>query len=466
MRLLPASLALRLSLAFAALAAAVFAAFGVYLGQAADRHMAELDHHELLGKLSLARHLAAGAVNPEALRASLGDALVGHHGMYVAVDGAGGALFRWPEGKVADALPAVAAGVDDAPRLLEAAGRPVRAVGTAAETGWGERVRVVVARDISHHTEFLAQMQRDFWLAVVAAAVLTALVGVAVARHGMAPVRAMADQAGRISAGSLHERLPEAGVPAELRGLVQAFNAMLGRLEESFTRLSDFSADLAHELRTPIHSLRMQTEVSLAKARSVEEYRELLASGLEQYDTLARMIADMLFLAKADHGLVVPQRQPVPLLALGRQLAEYYGILAESIALTVAGEDIVVSGDKGMLQRALGNLLANALRHAPAGGWVRLEVAAGGGEARVTVANSGEPIPAAQLPRIFERFVRLDEGGEGSGLGLAIARSVVQAHGGRIELASDAASTRFSVILPLGTSYAVGSLRSQPRSAP
>ncbi len=448
MSALPSSLALRLALAFALLAATVFSALGLYLGRSANDHMVELDRHELLGKLELARHLAAQAKHPAALGETLGEALVGHHGLLVAVDEAGTALFRWPQEAAAEALPAAAAGVAEVPQQVRSAGRDLRAVAATVATGWGSEARVVVARDIAHHTSFLAEMQRDFWLAVLAAALLTVGLGAIIARRGMAPVRTLAQAAGRIEAASLGERLPEAGVPSELRELVFAFNAMLARLEESFTRLSDFSADLAHELRTPLHSLRMQTEVSLARVRSAEEYRDLLASSLEQYDRLGSMIGDMLFLAKADHGLVHPPRDEVPLLELAGQLAEYYGILAEGRDLTVSGQPLVVRGDRGMLQRAFGNLLANALRHAPAAGWVSVDVQAKDGEARVCVANSGKPIAADQLPRIFERFVRLQEGGEGSGLGLAITRSIVAAHGGRIEVASDAESTRFVVVLP------------------
>lgn len=449
MKLLPASLTLRLSLAFAGLAVAVFSALGVYLGRAADEHMLELDRHELLGKLELARHAAAGAASAEAMRAGLVESLVGHHGLWVAIDGGtSGPLFRWPDEAPAGALPGVAAEVGEAPAAVVAAGRTLRAVAGSVDTGWGETARVVVARDIAHHTRFLDDMRRDFWLAVLAAAFLTVGVGVLIARKGMAPVRSMAQAAGRISAGSLGERLPTRGVPTELRELVAAFNAMLARLEESFIRLSDFSADLAHELRTPLHSLRMQTEVSLSRVRTADEYRDLLASSLEEYDSLARMIGDMLFLAKADHGLVIPQREPVPLLTLARQLAEYYGILAEGRSVSVEGVDIPVPGDRGMLQRALGNLLANAIRHVPEGGWVRVVVAEDCGAARVTVANSGQPIPAGDLPRIFERFVRLQEGGEGSGLGLAITRSIVHAHGGSVEVHSDTEATRFVVGLP------------------
>ena len=280
------SITLRLALAFALLAALVFAALGVYLGRSADRHMAELDAHELLGKLALARHAGRNERSPAALAARLGDALVGEHGVIVAVDSEKGAIFAWPDAGKAQALVEASAAVGETPLRLEVAGRDYRAVAGAIQTGWGEEARVVVARDIRHHTDFLDQMRRDFWLAVLAAALLTAGVGLLVARRGLLPVRAIAQAAGRISAGRLDERIPEQDVPAELDELVSAFNAMLGRLEESFRRLSDFSADLAHELRTPIHTLRMQTEVSLGKPRSVDEYRDLLASSLEEYERL------------------------------------------------------------------------------------------------------------------------------------------------------------------------------------
>jgi len=310
-------------------------------------------------------------------------------------------------------------------------------------------VRVVVARDIRHHTDFLDELQRDFWLALAAAALLTMIVGIAVARRGMQPVRAIAQTAGRISAGQLAERIPEANVPPELAELVDAFNAMLGRLEESFQRLSDFSADLAHELRTPIHTLRMQTEVSLAKPRSDNEYRDLLASNLEEYERLSRMIADMLFLAKAEHGLIVPQREAIRLLDLGRQLFDYYGILAESQQLVLEGEELTVRGDRLMLQRAIGNLLLNAIQHTPAQGRVALSVHQHDGAALIAISNTGPPIPAAALRTIFERFIRADQSGEGSGLGLAIARSIVIAHGGSIAASSSGQRTEFAVTLPL-----------------
>lgn len=446
------SITLRLSLAFALLATLVFAALGAYLSRSADAHMAELDAHELLGKLALARHVGSHEPTPDALAARLGDALIGEHGVLVAVDGENGAIFKWPESPLAGQLAAAAAAtgpVGETPVRLTLAGRDYRVVAGNLQTGWGETARVVVGRDIRHHTDFLDQLQRDFWLALLAAALLTVVIGILIARHGMHPVRAIAQTAGQISAGQLAARIPEADVPPELAELVASFNAMLGRLEESFQRLSDFSADLAHELRTPIHTLRMQTEVSLAKPRSDDEYRDLLASNLEEYERLSRMIADMLFLAKAEHGLIVPQREAIPLLALGRQLFDYYGILTDSQQLTLEGDELTVHGDRLMLQRAIGNLLLNAIQHTPADGRVALSVRENDGAAVITVSNTGPAIPEAALRTIFERFIRADPSGEGSGLGLAIAKSIVVAHGGSIAASSCGQLTEFSVTLPL-----------------
>ncbi len=443
------SITLRLSLAFALLATLVFAALGVYLGRSADAHMAELDAHELLGKLVLVRNVGARENSPEALAARLGDALVGEHGVMVAVDGEKGAIFRWPADGSAARLTSATGSVGETPVRLALDGRDFRVVAGSVHTTWGAPVRAVVARDIRHHTDFLDELQRDFWLALAAAALLTMVVGIAVARRGMQPVREIATAAGRISAGQLAERIPEANVPPELAELVSAFNAMLGRLEESFQRLSDFSADLAHELRTPLHALRMQTEVSLIKPRDSDEYRDLLASNLEEYERLSRMIADMLLLAKAEHGLVIPHRETLGLTDLCRQLVDYYGILAEHLQLGLDGENLAIRGDRLMLQRAIGNLLVNAIHHTPPTGRVTLAVRRRDGMAEIVVGNSGPQIPAEALRTIFERFVRADQGGEGSGLGLAIARSIVVAHGGGIAASSSGQLTEFVITLPL-----------------
>jgi two-component system heavy metal sensor histidine kinase CusS len=444
------SIALRLSLAFALLATVVFAALGVYFSRAADAHMAELDAHDLFGKLALIGHVGTQEKTAEAFAARLGDALIGAHGVIVTVNRENGPIFKWPTPELAEPLAAADVALGRTPIRLVLGDAEYRVIAADMETAWGETAHVVVARDIRHHTDFLDQLQHDFRFAILAAALLTALVGALVVRRGLHPVRAIARAAGRISAGQLAERIPEHDVPPELAELVTAFNAMLGRLEDSFKRLSDFSADLAHELRTPIHSLRMQTEVSLSKARHADEYRELLASNLEEYERLARIIADMLLLAKADHGLLVPQTEPLALRPLCERLIEYYGLLAENVSLQLVGDDITVHGDRLMLERAIGNVLVNAIHHTPAGGSIVVKVGAVDGMAELSIANTGQPIPAEALHRVFDRFVRLDSGSEGTGLGLAIARSIVLAHGGEIAVRVGEQATEFYLRLPHG----------------
>ena len=187
--------------------------------------------------------------------------------------------------------------------------------------------------------------------------------------------------------------------------------------------------------------IRDRTQVALARARSEDEYREVLASNAEEYERLARMVGDMLFLAQADHGLVVPSREPVDLALQVRELFDFFDALAEEkgLRLTLTGSG-QVSGDKLMLRRALANLISNAIRHTPAGGAIRVDIESSSEGTKLSVENSGEPIPREQMSRIFDRFYRGDpsrhEGGEGAGLGLAITRSIIRAHGGEIGVRS------------------------------
>ncbi|MNZ85323.1 Sensor kinase CusS [compost metagenome] len=227
---------------------------------------------------------------------------------------------------------------------------------------------------------------------------------------------------------------------------------MLERLDDAFVRLSNFSADIAHELRTPLTQLMTHTEVVLSRARSLEEYQDALYGNLEDLKQMARMIDDMLFLAKADNGLIMPEHKPLALHALAEQLLDYYRLLAEdrNITLQLDGTGMI-DGDAGMLRRALSNLLSNALRYTPAGGCIRVGIASSGRQVLLGVENPGPGIPPEHLGRLFDRFYRADparrEGGN-AGLGLAITRSIVEAHRGSIRCESAHGLTRFELAFP------------------
>jgi two-component system heavy metal sensor histidine kinase CusS len=312
---------------------------------------------------------------------------------------------------------------------------------------------VAVATDIAHHQVYMRSFLQTLWLFVAGAALLTGVLGWAAVRRGLAPLRAMREQAQVVTAQQLSQRLPVHSMPLEIAELAQSLNDMLARLEEAFRRLSDFSSDIAHELRTPVSNLMTQTQVSLSRARSADEYRGILESNAEEFEHMARMISDMLLLAKAENGLVVPNRETVSLSNEIRALFDYYDAVADEKGLHFRLEgDGEVSADRLMLRRALGNLLSNAVRHAAVSTELSVAITSGVDAVSIEIENTGDGIAPENLGRIFDRFFRVDpsrqRSSEGTGLGLAITRSIVLAHGGTILATSGGGLTRFTILLP------------------
>jgi two-component system heavy metal sensor histidine kinase CusS len=228
---------------------------------------------------------------------------------------------------------------------------------------------------------------------------------------------------------------------------------MLARLDDAFTRLSAFSADIAHELRTPLSNLLTHTQVTLTRPRAAADYEEALHSNLEDLQWMAQLVNDMLYLAKAEHGLMPAGREALNLAIEADGLLEYFAPLAEEAGVRLSRHgEAEVQGDRGMLRRALSNLLDNALRFTPTQGQVHITLMQTGTQVIIEVANQGEPIPEQARARLFDRFYRADPArsasqSEHAGLGLAITRSIIHAHGGSIDCTSSAGWTRFTVKL-------------------
>jgi two-component system heavy metal sensor histidine kinase CusS len=280
-------------------------------------------------------------------------------------------------------------------------------------------------------------------LGILTAGMLLAVAsGWLVTRRGLAPLTQITRTAQRITAANLDQRLGEATWPTELATLAAVFDDMLARLRGSFRRLSDFSANLAHELRTPINNLMGEAEVALGQERTPEEYRRLLVSATEEYARLARLVDNLLFLARTDAAEAPAGREPVEARAVLEQVRDYYAALAEDrdVALTCDGSGRVPA-DPLLLQRAVGNLVSNALRHTPAGGRVAIIIEEAGEGTQIAVADTGSGIAADELPRVFERFYRAAgsraDHPEGTGLGLAIVRSIMELHGGGAGIESE-----------------------------
>ena len=279
--------------------------------------------------------------------------------------------------------------------------------------------------------------------ALGAAAILATIGGRILASRGLRPVGAMATAARRISVENLTERLERSETGDELDHLAQTFNDMLTRLEKQVTQLRQFTADAAHELRTPLAALRGNAEVALSGRRSADELHTVLAEAIEEYDRLARIADDLLLLARADAGqkLIRParfrlDRAIVDVVDLFSPTAEERGV---SLILSECNETWII-GDDGRLRQMLGNLLDNAIKFTPDGGTVRVSLSTADGVAELTVRDTGVGVTPQHLPHLFDRFYRADRArthdGGGAGLGLSISRTIVEAHGGRIHLTS------------------------------
>lgn len=444
------------------LAAVIFVSVALVIHVSVRHHFEGQDRKAWEGKLELIGHILDDWRTSEdatAVFEQLSDAMVGHHSLLVRVEDPMTG-FRFVSGH-ADIPPLSGATLPTADAL--GAFRPIawsganasyRGIATLVPTGQrGHPMQVTVASNTSQHEEILTAF--DYQLALICGVALLIMAGLSMVttRRGLAPIGDMAQVAENISAQRLTDRLAPQRVPEELRPLAVAFNAMLDRLSDSLQRLTDFSSDLAHELRTPISNLMMQTQVSLSKPRTAEEYREILYSSLEEYEDLARMVGDMLFLAKADHGLIIPHREVIALEEEVSALFEFYEALAaeRSVKLSQRGR-AHIQGDRVMVRRAIGNVLTNAIRFTPRDGTIRVDLTTSPEAVTVSVENPGPTIPPDQIVRLFNRFYRGSSSrqrtDEGAGLGLAICQSIVRAHGGDVSVASFAGMTRFVLRFP------------------
>ena len=228
---------------------------------------------------------------------------------------------------------------------------------------------------------------------------------------------------------------------------------MLERLEDSFCRLSEFSSDIAHELRTPVSNLMMQTQVALSRERDAESYREVLFSNLEELSRLARMSSDMLFLAKSENGLMPLEKQDVSLNAELEELLDFFEPLAGDSGKTLSLQgEAVVRGDRLMLRRAMSNLITNAIKYSLPGSAINVLAEHHAGRVFIHISNPTENINRDSLNRLFDRFYRGDasrqHNTDGAGLGLSITRSVLLAHEGDLQVSMNDNVITFTAMMP------------------
>ena len=451
------SLTARMSLMFMSVVVVVLTMAGLSFNVLSQHHFEVLDRQALVEKLESTRHILNNARSDASLTEELPQlrALLGaHHDLAATIlSGDGRVLFSDP--KAADVPESFRHAQEQSMWEWQNAGHLYR--GMTAQISVADKSEPLTALlilDVTSHAHFFETLQRWFIAGLVISALISAALGWVVARSGLRPLRQVTHLATSMSARSLQERIPLEPVPLELQQLVLSFNAMLGRLEDAFVRLSNFSADIAHELRTPVSNLMTHTEVVLTRKRDLDAYEENLYSNLEELKRMSRMIDDMLFLAKSDNGLIVPEQGSVELSNLTSKLLEYYYLLAEErgIRLSASGRGEIL-GDKLMLNRALSNLLSNALRYTPTGESISVTISGTEETVTLSVENPGGTIKPEHLDKLFHRFYRVDPARrEGSpsnaGLGLAITKSIVEAHKGTIWCTSKDDVTGFHMQFP------------------
>ncbi|MFJ4373563.1 heavy metal sensor histidine kinase [Pseudomonas japonica] len=307
-------------------------------------------------------------------------------------------------------------------------------------------------------TDTFWNTQRTLLIALVSLAVvgvlLASVLGYWVARIGLRPLRQLSAEAQQLAPPRLSGRLRVSALPPELEQFAQAFNATLERVDQAYTRLEAFNADVAHELRSPLTNLIGQTQVALTRGRSAEHYFEVLQSNLEELERLRSIVNDMLFLASADQGSKATALISTSLAEEVATTLDYLDYILEDAQVRVE-----VSGDaqarieKAHLRRALINLINNAVQHTAPQQVIHIGIDSQDGQIRIAVSNPGPAIADEHLARLFERFYRVDaarsnSGGSNHGLGLAIVKAIAVMHGGSVFVRSQAGANTFGILLP------------------
>ncbi len=317
---------------------------------------------------------------------------------------------------------------------------------------------LAIGRSLENSRNTVHIFTRNYFLALPAMIALSAFLGWLIAGRAIRPVNLVAQAAQTITGSNFSMKIPRRGAGDELDNLVDSFNRMTVRLQQSFEQIRRFSTDVSHELRTPLTAIRGQLEVAVFTAETPDQYREAVINALEDVEKLSSIVRTLLLLSQAESGQVVLQKTAFDLGALADDIVDQFQIPAEGQGVTLTADldrGTIISADRTQIERLLSNLLSNAVKYTPAGGSVRVRagLAAPEGWAQLIVEDTGVGIAASNLPHIFDRFYRVRNAQTGSvqglGLGLSFVTWIVEVHGGKIDVTSaEGEGSRFEVLLP------------------
>lgn len=455
------SLTLRLALVFALLAFVSLALLGVALYRDLERELIRRDDAALINRIDQLRTFLNDSNTLELIRTkpALFQNMLGNREALLTIGAPGKKpLLVVNPGNLA--VPSVSPVAMDHPLSLtdvhhypSVDGVPFAALAATIDSGDLGSLQVVTGRLMTERTAVLASYRLNVYLFASVAAILLALSGYFLVHRGLLPLRRLARHAQGIGVGNLTERLDSQGAPRELLPMIEAFNAMLDRLGKGFVQLGQVSTDMAHELRTPINNLLGETQVALQQNRSIEAYQQLLASNVEELERLARMLDNMLFLARTDPASALSQRQELDAADEMERMADYFEGPAADVGISINAQGSgVIWAEPMLLRRALANLCANAIKYGAPDSELFIRATPSADGIRLIVRNHGQTIPPEHLPRLFERFYRVDESRERSahsnGLGLSIVATIMQLHHGAYSVSSSEGITCFELFFP------------------
>lgn len=456
------SLALRIAIA-SALFGLVVAGGAIVTGYwSLLRQLDDRSAQEIAGRREQLEHILSTFDSAQAIEQSrrrFEDLFFGHDDLHLALTdpGTGQVLARFSDvaTQAVTVMSHAAAPADAMHTWITPEGARFSGVHGTTALARGQPVRFYLSVDRHRDTALLDGFVKATLFALPLLLLIVTVGAGVIARTGLAPLRSFNRLAASIGASSLSRRLVATNLPPEVADLAIEFNSMLDRIDEGYRKLEDFSGDLAHEMRTPVATLLGRTQVALSKSRGADELREVLEGNVEELERLSVLISDMLFIARADHEALTLQSEQVDLVREAERVADYLSMIADEkdVRLRIAGDSPRLAADRMLIQRAITNLVSNAVRHARPASTVDIEIASKGARTTLAVTNEGETIAPAHLDRIFARFYRADparsrvEGG--SGLGLAIVRSIAGAHHGEVAVQSSAGKTTFTLTLPV-----------------
>ncbi|MDB5765608.1 MAG: Heavy metal sensor histidine kinase [Collimonas fungivorans] len=320
-------------------------------------------------------------------------------------------------------------------------------------------VRLIVAVDAAPYMHTL----HAFMIALVGLSLLgvllVMLLGYWIAQVGLRPLKQLSSAAQSLGPKTLSQRLQISPLPGELSDLTIAFNGVLERMEGAYNQLEAFNADVAHELRTPLANLIGETQVALSRQRTAPQFEEVLQSNLEELERLRSIINDMLFLARADQGEAATSLVRTSIAQEVGKTVEFFEFLLDDSKMTVkvAGDvSAEASIETSLFKRAMSNLLHNAIQHSSPGAAIAVTITQEPEAIRIAVSNPGKPIADNHLPRLFDRFYRVDAARNdkdqsqlhGHGLGLAIVKAIAKMHGGGVFADSTDGTTTIGFSIP------------------